>query len=93
MKKLLRNLGVPAVALAGMLALFSPASADARVRFGVEIGVPPYPVYAPPYPYYGPYYSYPYGYTYGGLYPGIGYGYHYDHHFNGRGRFGYRHGR
>ena len=39
MKSLLRKLGVPAVALAGMLALFTPSHADARVRFGVGIGV------------------------------------------------------
>ena len=55
--KLLRKLGVPAIALAGLLAFFSPSSADARVRVGVGIGVGAYP-----YPYYAPYGYYPYGY-------------------------------
>jgi hypothetical protein len=89
--KLLRKLGVPAMALAGVLMLFSPSSANARVRFGVRIGGP-YPVYTYPYPYYDPYYAYPYGYTYGGPYATWGYGYHH-HHFNRHERFEYRHGR
>jgi hypothetical protein len=75
MKSLLRKLGVPAVALAGMLALFTPSHADARVRFGVGIGVAPYPVY----PYYGPHYGYPYGYVYGG---GWGHGHYYHHGYH-----------
>jgi len=76
--KLLRKLGIPAVALAGMLMFFSPSSANARVRFGVQIGVPAYPVYTYPSPYYEPYYVYPYGYTYVGPYATFGWGHH--HH-------------
>ena len=59
MKKL-KLLGIPAVLLAGMLTLFTPSPANAKVRWGVEIGSP----YYAPYPYgYGPY-----GYVYGGPY-------------------------
>ena len=54
MKSPLRKLGVPAVALAGMLALFTPSSADARVRIGAGVGLVPYPANPHPYPYYGP---------------------------------------
>jgi hypothetical protein len=76
--KLLRKLGVPAIALAGMMALFSPSSANARVRFGVSVGVPP--VYTYPYPYYSPYYAYPYSYGYyGGPYATFGWSPHYHH--------------
>jgi hypothetical protein len=70
--KMLRKLGIPAVALAGMLALFTPSHADAKVRFGVQIGGPVYP-----YPYYGP--AYPYGYGYG---PYVYWGHGYHHHFH-----------
>ena len=78
MKSLLRKLGIPAVALAGMLALFTPSQADARVRFGIGIGVGPYayPAYTYSYPYYGPYYGYPYGYVGGGW----GWGHGHFHH-------------
>lgn len=79
MKSLLRKLGIPAVALAGMLALFTPSSADAKVHFGIGIGVSPYWSYPYQYPYYGPYY---YGnpYVYGGGW-GWGHGgYHYHYH-------------
>ena len=90
MKMLLRKLGIPVVALAGMLALFNPTSADARVRFGVAIGAPPYPVAAYPYPYYDPYYGYPYGY----VAPSWGYGWHYDgHHFDRHEHVGHHHDR
>ena len=78
--KLLRKLGIPAMALAGMMALFSPSSADAKVRFGVQIGVPP--AYTYPYPYYSPYYAYPYSYGYYGPYATWGPSYHYYHHFD-----------
>jgi hypothetical protein len=58
MKKLLRKVGLPAIALAVMMALFTPISADAAVRFGVGVGVAP----VNPYPYYQLYAS-PYGYA------------------------------
>jgi hypothetical protein len=82
--KLLRKLGIPAIALAGMLALFSPSSADAKVRFGVQIGVPPVYTYPYPYysPYYSPYYAYPYSYGYYGPYATWGPSYHYYHHWD-----------
>jgi len=47
--KLLKKLGIPAMALAGALAFFTPSPANAKVRVGVEIGAPDYT---------------PYGYTY-----------------------------
>jgi len=63
--KVLRKLGIPAAVLAGMMVFFTPSSANARVRFGVQIGGPVYPAYTYPYypaPYYpyGPYYGYGY---------------------------------
>jgi hypothetical protein len=39
--KILKKLGVPAIALAGMLTLFTSSPAKAKVRGGVEVG----PVY------------------------------------------------
>ena len=77
MKSLLRKLGVPVVALAGMLALFTPSHADAAVRLGVGIGVGPYAAY--PYRYYGPYYGYSYGNVYGGRW-GWGHSHYYHGH-------------
>lgn len=74
---MLKKIGLPMIALAGMLAFATPPKADARIRFGVAIGgpvytapVPAYPYgYAYPYPGYGPDYyaapAYPYGYGYG----------------------------
>jgi hypothetical protein len=77
--KLLRKLGIPAVALAGLLAFFSPSSADARVRVGVGIGVGS--AYTYPYPYYYPY-SYRYGYGYVGPYATWGrHGHPHYHHW------------
>lgn len=74
--KMLRKLGIPAMVLAGMLALFTPSHANAKIRFGVQIGGPAYPVY--PYPYYDPYYTYPYSYSYG-PYVYWGHGHHFHH--------------
>ena len=55
-KKTLTKLGLPILALAGMMMFVGAPKADAAVRFGIGIGVP-----------YG--YSYPYPYAYGGYYP------------------------
>lgn len=88
MKQLLKKLGIPALALGGMLALTAPTPADAAVHFGIGVGVAPvYPSYVYPYtsPYYNPYYEpYAYPYTYGYAYPefywGGGWG---GHHYGG----------
>ncbi len=76
---MLKKLGLPVVALAGILTLFTPSAASAKVRWGFGVGVAPpvytYPVnpYAAPYdPYYAPYSNYG-PYTYG---PSIGFGYY-----------------
>lgn len=72
---MLKKIGLPIMALAGLLTFVTPPKADARIRFGVAIGgpvytapVPPYPYsYAYPYPGYGPDYyppAYPYAYDY-----------------------------
>jgi hypothetical protein len=90
--KLLRKLGIPALALAGMLVIFSPSSANAKVRFGVQVGVPAYPVYSYPYPYYDPYYAYPYGYAVG-PYATWGYSHPHYHHIDRHERWEHRHGR
>jgi hypothetical protein len=52
MKKMLKKIGLPAIALLGMLAM-APHQANAAVRFGVVIGAPVYtypvyPAYVPP---------------------------------------------
>jgi hypothetical protein len=64
---MLRKIGVPVIALAAILTVFSPHKASGAVRFGVYVGAPAYPVYPaypayPAYPY--PQYAYPdyYGY-------------------------------
>jgi hypothetical protein len=46
MKKMLKKIGLPAIALLGMLAM-APHQANAAVRFGVVVGRPAYayPVY------------------------------------------------
>jgi hypothetical protein len=77
--KLLRKLGIPAVALVGLLAFFSPSSADARVRVGVGIGVGP--AYTYPYPYYYPH-AYPYGYGYGYVGPYVTWGHRGHRHYH-----------
>lgn len=90
---MLKKLGIPFLALLGMLAFATPKPADAKVHFGVAIGAPPvYPYYGycSPYdPYCSPYaYSYPYGYNYGYsqpyLYGGWGWGHRghewHEHH-------------
>ncbi len=56
---MLKKIGLPMLALAGLMAFVAPHPADARVRFGVAIGGPVYPApypYAPAYvnPYYAP---------------------------------------
>src|SRR5581483_11539274 len=57
--KMLKRLGLPVVALAGLLTLFTPLTASARphVRFGFSVGVP---AYTYPYTYADPYYDAPY---------------------------------
>jgi hypothetical protein len=79
-EKMLKKIGIPALALLAMLVLASPPPAAAEVHFGVFVGppAPAYPVYpgyynAPvyPYPYVAPGYAYP-GYAY----PAYGYGYY-----------------
>ena len=53
MNEMLKKIGLPAIALLGMLS-FAPHKADAAVRFGVYVGAPVYraPVYpvCPPAP-------------------------------------------
>src|SRR5271170_7865025 len=70
-KKTLKKLGLPMLALAGVLMFVGTPKADAAVRFGVGIGVGGYyPGYAYPYAYPG--YAYPYAYPYGYGYPYYG---------------------
>jgi hypothetical protein len=84
---MLKKIGLPGLALFGMLA-GAPHSAKAAVRFGVVVGAPVVPVvpYVPPAVYPAPAYAYPYV-TWG---PGY-YGHAWDHarfhrdlHFRGR---------
>jgi hypothetical protein len=51
MKKMLKKIGLPAIALLGMLAM-APHQANAAVRIGVVVGAPAYPY--PAYPVYSP---------------------------------------
>jgi hypothetical protein len=68
---MLKRIGIPVIALAAMLSLFSPHQASAATRFGVYVGGPgyyPYPAYQyqyypAPYP---DYYAYPPVYRYYG---------------------------
>jgi hypothetical protein len=56
---MLKKLGIPTLALVAMLTLFSPPTANARVRVGVTVGSPyyyAYPAYPAPYVYSYPYY-------------------------------------
>ncbi|MFN7997773.1 MAG: hypothetical protein U0Q18_29410 [Bryobacteraceae bacterium] len=60
---MLKQLGIPMMALAGILA-FAQHQAKAAVRFGVTVGAPAYsypayPNYAPPAYYNAPAYAYP----------------------------------
>jgi hypothetical protein len=66
---MIKKIGLPLIALTAVLAFATPKQADARVRFGVGVGiggpayVAPYPSYASPYcgpyaPCYGPYPGY-----------------------------------
>jgi hypothetical protein len=96
-----KKIGLPLIALAGIMAFGAPRAAEARVHFGVAIGGPvytapvaPYPYgygYAPPYvdPYYGPAYVAPAPYVapYVGVGIGIGGGYYggYGHGYVGHG--------
>ncbi len=70
---MLKKLGVPMIALAGMLAFALPPKADARIHFGIGIGGPVYTAPVPAYPYD---YSYPYG-AYGNYYAPPVYSYPY----------------
>jgi hypothetical protein len=96
---MLKKIGLPLVALAGIMAFGAPRAAQARVHFGVAIGGPvytapvaPYPYgygYAPtPYvdPYYAPTYVAPAPYVVPsfGIGVGIGGGY-YGHGYVGHG--------
>jgi hypothetical protein len=97
---MLKKIGLPMIALAGLLAFAAPRAADARVHFGVSVGGPvyaapaPYPYgygYAPaPYvdPYYAPTYVAPAPYVdpYFGVGVGIGGGYYGNY---GRGYVGH----
>jgi uncharacterized membrane protein YgcG len=100
-KKILRKLGLPIFALAGVMMFVGTPKADAQVRFGAYLGAPVYP-YAYSYPYgygypgyYDPY-AYPYGYSYPYPYYGGGWSGHFDHRdfdhhdrgFDGRGNGG-----
>ena len=89
---MLKKVGLPLIALSGMLAFAAPKQADAQVRFGVSIGAPVYgPAYVAPapvssynYPYYDPYYVAPYP-TYiapapAYVGPSIGFGFGYGGH-------------
>jgi hypothetical protein len=81
---MIKQIGLPLIALTAVLAFAAPKQADARVRFGVAIGGP---VYAPPVvapyanPYYNPYYAAPYpayvapAPVYVGPSVGLGFGY------------------
>ncbi len=95
---MLKKIGLPMIALAGILAFGAPRAAEARVHFRVAIGGP---VYTAPYPYYGyapapyvdPYYAptyvapAPYVAPYLGFGVGIGGGYYggYGHGYVGHG--------
>jgi hypothetical protein len=48
-KKTLKKLGLPILAMAGMMMFVGAPKADAAVRFGIGIGVPY--AYSYPYPY------------------------------------------
>ena len=95
MKQLFKRLGIPVLALAALLAMFTPTPASAAVRFGVYLGGPAYPyAYQYGYPYSEPYYApyayggYPYGYLnpyYDGFYWGGGHGHHEHREFRGGG--------
>jgi hypothetical protein len=73
LKKTLKRLGLPMLALAGALMFVGTPQADARVRYGVYVG-PGYYSY-PVYPY-----AYPYVYGYGPYYGGYWVG---GHHYHG----------
>ncbi len=72
---MLKRIGLPAIALLGMLTMVAAPAAQAGVRFGVYIGgrVPVYR-YAPPPP---PYYAAP-------VYPAYGWGEHRRYEFRDR---------
>ena len=83
---MLKKIGLPMMALAGLLAFATPRPADARIRFGIGIGGPVYtaPVPLDPYaytypyqdPYYAPqYYNAPPVYSYPYVAPAVPYGY------------------
>jgi hypothetical protein len=87
---MLKKIGLPLIALAGIMAFGAPRAAQARVHFGVAIGGPvytapvaPYPYAYAPAPYADPYYyppAYvapaPYVQPYVGIGVGIGGGYY-----------------
>lgn len=52
---MLKKVGVPMLALAGLLAFGAPRAAQARVHFGVALGAPVYATPVAPYPYAYPY--------------------------------------
>lgn len=72
---MLKKIGLPMIALAGLMAFATPRPADARIRFGIGIGGPVYTAPAPVSPYA---YTYPYdNYYYGPEYYGPSYSYPY----------------
>ncbi len=48
---MLKKIGLPMMALAGLMAFGAPRAAEARVHFGVSIGAPVYAAPVTPYPY------------------------------------------
>jgi uncharacterized membrane protein YgcG len=54
-EKVLKKIGLPMMALAGLLAFGAPRAAQARVHFGVALGAPVYAAPVAPYPYGYPY--------------------------------------
>lgn len=86
---MLKKIGIPLMALAGMLAFVTPPKVDAKIRFGVALGGP---IYTTPVPAYSYGYTYPYphgpGYYAGAVYP-YNYGYAYQAPYYGGFSFGW----
>jgi len=85
---MLKKLGLPMIALAGLLTFAAPQKADAKIHFGIGIGGPVYTAPVPPaYPYNYNYYPYDYGYAYPYVAPA--YPYAYDYPYYGGSYFGF----
>jgi hypothetical protein len=77
--KMLKRLGFPLMALAGMLMFTAPKQANAEVRFGIGVGPAPAYAYDPYCSVYNPYctaYAAPYVYSSPYVYGGFGSGHH-----------------